>query len=282
MVSSACAEVAPAVTTTARTSDCISVVRIVSSPQECPRCRSAMAEHGGPIDDRCLSRLAQARRFQEGAEKNRVSREKGEGRREKGKRAEPALPDNAGLQSGAGFQQHFRGVLECTASRVLTMSFVVLCGFVARAQSQPATPCAAAQAPAAPAPGRGGGRGGPSVVSPQIEPDGRVTFRLLAPNATTVTVAGTSTAVSFRSERASTSTRVARAQCGRGGGTPAVTMTKGENGIWSGTTIATGQARRMALHLHRRRRHRCRLAQRQRDDEPDAGAEPAGYARRFL
>ena len=33
-------------------------------------------------------------------------------------------------------------------------------------------------------------RGGPQVVSPQVEPDGRVTFRILAPNATAVTVGG--------------------------------------------------------------------------------------------
>lgn len=48
---------------------------------------------------------------------------------------------------------------------------------------------AAAQAPPAQA-GRDGGRGGPAVVSPQIEADRRVTFRIPAANATSVTVGG--------------------------------------------------------------------------------------------
>ena len=39
--------------------------------------------------------------------------------------------------------------------------------------------------------GRGvGGRGGPSIVSPQVLADGRVTFRLAAPNAQQVNVTG--------------------------------------------------------------------------------------------
>ena len=70
------------------------------------------------------------------------------------------------------------------------MSFGLFCGVVATAQVPPSPPPAGApQAPVAPGPGRGG-RGGPAVVSPQIEADGRVTFRVLAPNATTVTVGG--------------------------------------------------------------------------------------------
>ena len=76
------------------------------------------------------------------------------------------------------------------APRVLTpVLFSALCGLVAAAQSAPPrpAPAPATQTPAAPA-GRGGGRGGPAVVSPQIEADGRVTFRVLAPNATSVTV----------------------------------------------------------------------------------------------
>ena len=73
---------------------------------------------------------------------------------------------------------------------LLTMTFGVFC-VVAGAQSPPAQqpPAPSAQTPPAAAPGRGG-RGGPAVVSPQIEADGRVTFRLLAPTATTVTVGG--------------------------------------------------------------------------------------------
>jgi len=66
-----------------------------------------------------------------------------------------------------------------------------------------------AQVPGA---GRSGGRGGgPAVVSPQIEADGRVTFRVLAPQASTVTVGGDMSSL-------------------------AVVMAKGENGVWSGTT----------------------------------------------
>ena len=120
---------------------------------------------------------------------------------------------------------------------VLTMSFIVSCGLVALAQSQPPPP-APSQAPAAQAPGRGGGRGGPAIVSPQIEPDGRVTFRLLAPNATTVTVGGDINGSLVPDPNAPPPQPAAPgAQGGRGGGTPAVAMTKGENGIWSGTTL---------------------------------------------
>ena len=119
---------------------------------------------------------------------------------------------------------------------VLTLSFIVASGLVALAQSQPAPP-APSQAPAAQAPGRGGGRGGPAIVSPQIEPDGRVTFRLLAPNATTVTVGGDVNGSLVPDPNAAPPQPAAPgAQGGRGGGTPAVAMTKGENGIWSGTT----------------------------------------------
>src|SRR5205814_6147697 len=51
---------------------------------------------------------------------------------------------------------------------------------------QPATPAPAAPQSAAPA-GRGG-RGAPPVKSPEIATDGRVTFRLRAPNAREVAV----------------------------------------------------------------------------------------------
>ncbi len=119
---------------------------------------------------------------------------------------------------------------------VLTMSFAISCGVVSLAQSQPPQP-APSPAPVTPAPGRGGGRGGPAIVSPQIEPDGRVTFRLLAPNATTVTVGGDINGSLVPDPNAPPPQPGPPApQGGRGGGSPAVTMTKGENGIWSGTT----------------------------------------------
>lgn len=98
--------------------------------------------------------------------------------------------------------------------------------------------------PGAPGAGRaaGPGRGGPAIVSPQIESDGRVTFRIVAPQATTVTVTGDvngglvadPTAASAPAAAAAPGTPPAG---GRGGGTPAITMVKGENGVWSGSTI---------------------------------------------
>jgi len=58
-----------------------------------------------------------------------------------------------------------------------------------RAQ-QPTAPAPPTAAPgAAPPAGRGGGRGAAPVRSPELAPDGRVTFRLRAPNAKEVTVA---------------------------------------------------------------------------------------------
>jgi enterochelin esterase family protein len=55
---------------------------------------------------------------------------------------------------------------------------------------QPAPPVPAAPSGAPPAAGpRGGGRGAPPVKSPEVAADGRVTFRLRAPNATEVGVA---------------------------------------------------------------------------------------------
>ena len=73
----------------------------------------------------------------------------------------------------------------------ITSTCVVLLFGIAVAGQAPAPPPTAG-APASPpaAQGRGGGRGGPAVVSPQIEADGRVTFRVLAPQATAVTVNG--------------------------------------------------------------------------------------------
>ena len=52
---------------------------------------------------------------------------------------------------------------------------------------------------------------GPALVSPEVAPDRRVTFRFAAPNATQVTVTGIS-------------------------GQPAITMQKDERGVWTGTS----------------------------------------------
>src|SRR5207249_4330464 len=67
-----------------------------------------------------------------------------------------------------------------------------------------------------PAPGGRGGRGpqGPQVVSPEVLPDHRITFRILAPQAESVSIRG-SDIPSLAGPQA----------------TPP-TFTKGENGVW--------------------------------------------------
>ena len=119
---------------------------------------------------------------------------------------------------------------------LMTM-FGVCAGLAAAAQSQPTQAPPVTQAPVPPGAGRGGGRGGPAVVSPQIEADRRVTFRVLAPNATTVTVGGDVNGSLVPDPGAPTQAPASGAQGGRGGGAPVVTMTKGENGVWAGTTV---------------------------------------------
>jgi enterochelin esterase-like enzyme len=122
---------------------------------------------------------------------------------------------------------------------VMAVCAAALFGTALLAQGPTQTPAPGAGAPGA---GRaaGPGRGGPSVVSPQIESDGRVTFRILAPQATTVTVTGDINgglvAGPAAPAPAPASAAAAPPAGGRGGGTPAVTMAKGDNGVWSGTT----------------------------------------------
>src|SRR5262245_1331547 len=71
-----------------------------------------------------------------------------------------------------------------------SVSAMVLCGVTALGQApapqQPAAPGGAAAGGRA----QGAGRGGPAIVSPEIGTDGRVTFRISAPQATSVTVGG--------------------------------------------------------------------------------------------
>jgi len=96
-------------------------------------------------------------------------------------------------------------------------------------------PAPATPAPQTPAPAAGGrGRGGPTVVSPQIGADGRVTFRVLAPQATTVTVGGD---INGSLTPPAGATPEPTPPGGGRGGPPAVVMAKGEDGVWSGTTI---------------------------------------------
>jgi len=118
---------------------------------------------------------------------------------------------------------------------VTTLVISALCGIVAFAQSAQQQP--APQTPAATPAGRAGGRGAPAVVSPQIEADRRVTFRLLAPNAAAVTVGGDINGSLVPDPNAPASQSSGAPPGGRGGGAPAVTMTKGDNGVWSGTTL---------------------------------------------
>jgi len=101
-----------------------------------------------------------------------------------------------------------------------------------------ATEQSQAGAPTATPPPQGRGRGGPAFVSPEIAADGRVTFRVLAPQATAVTVAGDINGSLVPDPNAPTAGDPASGvgRAGRGG-SPVVTMTRGDNGIWSGTTL---------------------------------------------
>lgn len=85
------------------------------------------------------------------------------------------------------------------------------------------------------------------MVSPQIESDGRVTFRVLAPNATSVTLGGdigqglvpdpsAKPAAPAPVPAAPGAPGAAAQRGGFGGFAPAAVMTKGENGVWAGTT----------------------------------------------
>ncbi len=76
-------------------------------------------------------------------------------------------------------------------------------------------------APAAPGGGRGRGPQGPQVTSPEVLPDHRITFRILAPTADKVGLRGSD---------------IPQLAGGRGGPAPAPEFTKGENGVWE-TTI---------------------------------------------
>lgn len=70
------------------------------------------------------------------------------------------------------------------------LTLVVTVSSVVGARQAPApTPAPAPNPAQAAAPGRAGGRGGGPVISPEIAADGRVTFRLRAPNAREVGVA---------------------------------------------------------------------------------------------
>ena len=85
---------------------------------------------------------------------------------------------------------------------------------------------AAAPPPAVPSPGMG--RRPASLVSPHIANDGRVTFRILAPQATAVTLAG-DISQGLNREAQSLGTAVPSLAAG-------ISLTKGSDGVWSWTS----------------------------------------------
>jgi enterochelin esterase family protein len=86
---------------------------------------------------------------------------------------------------------------------------------------------AQAPAPAAGQPGRGGrGPQGPVVVSPEVTPDKKVIFRILAPNAQAVRLSG-----------------------GDMPGASQVQFTKGANGVWEGTASPAPGAYRYSFNV---------------------------------
>ncbi len=117
---------------------------------------------------------------------------------------------------------------------------LLLSGIVTFAQAPAAQQTPPAGAPPA---GTAQGRGrGPAFVSPEIGADGRVTFRVLAPQAASVTVGGdiNGSLVPDPSAPPPSPAGDPAGGAGRGGGRggmPVVTMAKGENGVWSGTTL---------------------------------------------
>lgn len=85
-----------------------------------------------------------------------------------------------------------------------------------------------AQAPAAPTAPAAPGRGpqGPQVISPEVMPDHRVTFRLLAPHAETVGIRGGDMPQLAGGGRGPQGTPVPN---------PGPAFTKGDNGVWEAT-----------------------------------------------
>ena len=74
--------------------------------------------------------------------------------------------------------------------KVMAAALIGAIGFVMVQAQTPAPSNPPAAAPQAPAAGRGGGRGGPPLVTPEVKVDNTVTFRFRAPNAQQVTLIG--------------------------------------------------------------------------------------------
>ena len=172
-----------------------------------------------------------------------------------------------------------------TRDRVLlTVTVAVFCGLIATAQTPPPQPAptAPAQTPGAPPPGRGGGRGGPAVVSPQIESDGRVTFRVLAPNATTVTAGGDINGSLVPDPAAPAPQSPAWGSSRTRGWAAGRCDDQRRERRLERHDHPPRQARGVALHVHHRRRDGRRFPKRERHDQPDAGAEHPLRLRRFF
>ncbi len=103
-------------------------------------------------------------------------------------------------------------------NRSLVAALVAACLFSSTFQAQPPPGASGGRG------GRGPARGGAAVVSPQMESDGRVTFRIYAPLANAVTVGG------------DISGGLMAPPEGTPAAGPAVIMAKGADGVWSGTT----------------------------------------------
>ena len=108
-------------------------------------------------------------------------------------------------------------LLQFVGTSALLATFIAPAAARQAAPAQPPNPAApSATAPPQPAQGRGRGGGGPVVVSPEVSADGRITFRINAPQAQAVRVSG--------------------------GDIPGLgqngVMTKGENGVWTFTSAA--------------------------------------------
>jgi hypothetical protein len=120
-----------------------------------------------------------------------------------------------------------------TSTLTLTVSAAILSGALFAQAPAATAPPAPGQAP----PAAGRGRGGPAIVSPQIESDGRVTFRVQAPRATTVTVGGDINGSLVPAPGGAAPDAAPATPGGERGGPPAVGMVKGEDGVWTGTTV---------------------------------------------
>jgi hypothetical protein len=121
-------------------------------------------------------------------------------------------------------------VTRASLGRLMGACVLLLSGIATFAQAPAPQQSPVPGAAPAGTPPQGRGRGGPAFVSPEIGTDGRVTFRVLAPQATVVTVGGDINGGLVPDPNAPVPAAGPAA-------TPVVTMAEGENGVWTGTTV---------------------------------------------